>query len=59
MDEEKLETSFDFETKMGKILNEMHNRGAITYDERENIVQLFLDYGFFRFREGFDDGLIN
>lgn len=52
-----MESTFDFETKMGKILNEMHNRGAITYDERENIVQLFLDYGFFRFREGFDDGL--
>ena len=52
-----MDDPFEFEHKMGEILNEMHNRGVITYDERESIRQLFLEYGWNRYKEGFDEGL--
>lgn len=59
MTEENNHKEFDleFERKMGEMLNELHDRGAITYDERTNLGNLFLEYGWFRYKEGFDEGL--
>lgn len=57
MAEEKFETSFACETALGDIIKQLGDRGAITPEERKNLVHLVVDYGFLRYREGFDEGL--
>lgn len=55
--EDTFQDSLEFEPKIRKFLDEILDRGKITHHEREYMVELFLDYGELRYREGFDEGL--